>query len=213
MKLYECDKTVLQFRPKAAAFLNGYMTNVPEAPLTAFVDIQGKIIAVAHQHKISEDEVHIVVESKFVERLLSHLKNYLALSDTAVQRLDGKKVYWNLETHELIITDESRPATVSEEEYTLYRLQNNAPLQGVDFDRELVLNLGDDSLVSYTKGCYLGQEIVARVHYRGKPPKKLLVKYEDECSPEELGGMTSRAFDPVKGSFMGFVFDKTADGV
>jgi aminomethyltransferase len=27
--------------------------------------------------------------------------------------------------------------------------------------------------VSYTKGCYLGQEIIARIHWRGQPARQL----------------------------------------
>lgn len=212
MRLYKCDKTVLRFHPNAAPFLNGYTTNTVDAPRTVFADLQGRVVAVAHQHKVSEDEVHVIVERRFVERLLSHLKKYLTLSDTAVDVLD-KKVYWNLETHELVVTDDNLPTFVSEKEFTLYRVQNGAPLQGVDFDQELVLNLADDSLVSYTKGCYLGQEVVARVHYRGKPPKRLSVKSEKECGAEELARMTSRVFDPVRGAFSGFIFDKNEGGV
>ncbi len=212
MRLYKCDKTVLRFYPRAAAFLNGYTTNTVDAPRTAFTDIHGRIVAVAHQRKISDDEVHVLVETRFAARLLEHLKKYLALSDTSVDVL-GKKVYWNLETHELLVTDDEMPTFVPEKEFTLYRLKNGAPLQGTDYDEEMVLNLGDPSLVSFAKGCYLGQEIVARVHYRGRPPKKLVVKSEKECTPEELSRMTSRAFDPETGGFRGFVFDKNGDGV
>jgi folate-binding protein YgfZ len=31
----------------------------------------------------------------------------------------------------------------------------------------------DDRAVSFTKGCYIGQETVARLHYRGKPNRHL----------------------------------------
>ena len=175
MKLYACDKTVLRFYPKAASFLNGYTTNTVEAPRTAFVDIQGKVVAVAHQFKKSEDEVWIAVETPFVGRLLEHLKKYLSLSDTRAERL-SQKVYWDLEGGQLVLSEKALEAPVTEEEFKRYRLEHGLPLQGVDFDREMVLNLGDEGLVSYAKGCYLGQEIVARVHYKGRAPKKLVAK-------------------------------------
>ncbi len=206
MKLYQCNKTVLRFYPDGAHFVNGYSTNVPEAQRNAFVDIHGKIIAIADQRKISNNEVWIVVESPFVDRLLTHLKKYLSISETEVQKLDQQKVYWDLETHRIYITDKPVTATVTEKEFTLYRVQKALPLQGVDYDQELVLNLADEALVSYSKGCYLGQEIVARVHYRGQPPKKLTVKSEKECSVEELARMTSKVFDPARGQTAGFVF-------
>ena len=209
MKLYLCNKTVLRFHPNAAAFINGYTTNVPEAPRTAFVDIRANVLAVAEQYKLSEEEVWEVVETSRVERLSAHLKKYLSVSDTQLERLDAKRVYCDLETGKLVITEEALPAAVSEEEYTRFRLNNHIPLQGVDFEEEMVLNLAQEDLISYTKGCYLGQEIVARVHHRAKPPKRLTVKSEDECTPEQRAAMSSRVRETHSGKTLGFVFDKT----
>ena len=206
MKLYRCNKTVLQFNPHGAAFINGYATNAVEAPRSAFVDLQGKIVAVFDQRKQSEEEVWAIVENKFVGRLKDHLKKYLSLTDTVIEILGPKKVYWDLDSGELFLTEEDLPADASEEDLTFFRVKNNFPLQGVDFDQEMILNVSEE-LVSYTKGCYLGQEIVARVHYRSWPPKKLVVKMVRDCTPEEAQTMTSRAADPATGEICGFVFE------
>jgi aminomethyltransferase len=37
----------------------------------------------------------------------------------------------------------------------------------------IVPELGLDGLVSYNKGCYIGQEIIARIHFRGHVAKQL----------------------------------------
>ena len=58
----------------------------------------------------------------------------------------------------------------------------------------MLLNVADEAWVSYTKGCYLGQEIVARVHFRSKPPKKLVVRSEGEADTALL---TSKVKDPA----------------
>ncbi|HVR30324.1 MAG TPA: hypothetical protein VMS86_12410 [Thermoanaerobaculia bacterium] len=53
---------------------------------------------------------------------------------------------------------------------------------GIDFGEETVANetgLVEDA-IDFTKGCYLGQEIVARIHYRGKPSAL--------CVPVEVTG-------------------------
>lgn len=209
MKLYLCHKTVLRFYPKAAAFLNGYTTNAVEASRTAFVDIRANVLAVAEQYKLSGDEVWEVVETSAVEKLLAHLRKYLAVSDTAVEKLPSKRVYCDLATGKLVFSDEELPAAAGEEEYTRFRVKKGIPLDGVDFGEEMVLNLAQEDLVSFTKGCYLGQEIVARVHHRSKPPKRLVVKSEAECTPEQLAQMTSRVKDAESGKTLGFVFDKT----
>ena len=40
-------------------------------------------------------------------------------------------------------------------------------------DTNVVLETGMDDAVSYTKGCYVGQEIIARIHWRGHVAKRL----------------------------------------
>jgi tRNA-modifying protein YgfZ len=55
------------------------------------------------------------------------------------------------------------------------RVESGRPRYGIDLDdatipQEAGLN---DRAVSFTKGCYVGQETVARLHYRGKPNRRL----------------------------------------
>lgn len=48
------------------------------------------------------------------------------------------------------------------------RVEAGIPRFGVDFDQGTFPQEADlDSAVSYEKGCYLGQEVVARIHFRG----------------------------------------------
>jgi folate-binding protein YgfZ len=50
----------------------------------------------------------------------------------------------------------------------ILRIEGGRPRQGIDIDeRTLLLELGRDEMVSFNKGCYVGQETVARVHARG----------------------------------------------
>jgi folate-binding protein YgfZ len=63
------------------------------------------------------------------------------------------------------------PADVAE----CLRIEAGRPRFGLDFDsgtipEEAGLN---DRAVSFTKGCYVGQETVARLHYKGKPNRHL----------------------------------------
>jgi folate-binding protein YgfZ len=54
------------------------------------------------------------------------------------------------------------------------RIARGAPAIGVDTgERTLVQEARLDDAVSFTKGCYLGQETVARLHYRGHPNRRL----------------------------------------
>ncbi len=69
--------------------------------------------------------------------------------------------------------------------YERLRVEAGRPLFGVDFGPEnFPQETGlEDQGVSYTKGCYLGQEVVARIHYRGGVNRHLRgLVFDDEAS-------------------------------
>ena len=225
MRLYHCDrKILLRFRNQGVKFIKDFSTNVIKAPRNAFVDVKGRIVAVFDQHKISEDEMWVVVEKPFVERLNKHLFKYLYITDTKVEPLGSVRIYWDLDNEveipeggvvipqrvgRLLLTLTEMKTNVTRDEMTKFRVVNEIPWQGVDFDEEMVLCVADEELISYLKGCYLGQEVVARVHYKGRPPKKLVVKMLRDCTSEQRKSMTSRITHPATGEVTGFVFEKT----
>ncbi len=222
MRLYPLDTKIgLRVKNNAAEFLKGYTTNTLDAPRNAFVTIRGQIVCTFDQMAVSPEKVLIVIERKYLDRLLVHLDPYLKLGDTVIEKAPEFHLYFDLDdAHEpqrgeifviqkkgkLIGTTQALKSNVSEQEYTLFRLKNRMPVQGIDYDEELLLNVANEEFVSYTKGCYLGQEIIARVHHRSKPPKKLVVKSPDQCSKEEASRMTSKSVDPATGKTLGFVF-------
>jgi folate-binding protein YgfZ len=64
---------------------------------------------------------------------------------------------------------------VSEDAAEIVRVERGRPRYGIDLDdgvipQEAGLN---ERAVSFTKGCYMGQETVARLFYRGKPNRHL----------------------------------------
>ena len=70
---------------------------------------------------------------------------------------------------------------VSDELFQTLRIEEGVPLYGVDMDETTIVpELGFDELISYTKGCYIGQEIIARIHFRGHVAKKLTGVVADE---------------------------------
>lgn len=221
MKLYPLSRTVLAIRNNAALFLNGLTSNSSDQPRNAFVNIHGRVVATFDQYRVSDDEFVIAVERAFVEPLLAHLEKYIRLSGAHVEKLD-RYVYFDVEgtsspvpegtlvvpqrKGRVLVSQVLMPAQVSDEEFTLFRLRNNIPLQGVDYTDDFLLNVSEDEFVSYTKGCFLGQEPISKVHNRSKPTWKLVVRYRDECAEEERQKMTSVIIDPATRRAMGFVF-------
>jgi tRNA-modifying protein YgfZ len=56
------------------------------------------------------------------------------------------------------------------------RVERGRPRFGIDLDADAVIpqEAGlNERAVSFTKGCYVGQETVARLYYRGKPNRRL----------------------------------------
>ena len=68
----------------------------------------------------------------------------------------------------------SGSVAISDELYELLRIESGIPKYGDDMDETtIVAELGMDGLISYKKGCYIGQEIIARIHFRGHVAKQL----------------------------------------
>lgn len=76
---------------------------------------------------------------------------------------------------------------VGESAFEIARIEAGQPREGVDAGEEfIVLESELEAAVSYTKGCYLGQEVIARIHWRGQPAKRLrgfLLEMQNDALP------------------------------
>jgi tRNA-modifying protein YgfZ len=63
----------------------------------------------------------------------------------------------------------------SEEAAECLRIESGRPRQGLDMTSTTIPQEAgiNERAVSFTKGCYVGQETVARLHYKGKPNRSL----------------------------------------
>jgi folate-binding protein YgfZ len=66
-------------------------------------------------------------------------------------------------------------ATVGEQATECLRVERGRPRFGVDLDESVIPQEAglNERAVSFTKGCYVGQETVARLFYKGKPNRHL----------------------------------------
>jgi folate-binding protein YgfZ len=64
---------------------------------------------------------------------------------------------------------------VAEEVVECLRIESGRPRLGFDMDAETIPQEAgiNERAVDFEKGCYVGQETVARLHYRGKPNRHL----------------------------------------
>jgi folate-binding protein YgfZ len=116
------------------------------------------------------------------------------------------------------VLDEAREPTIGKEELEALRIRAGAPRWSREIDdRVLPAEAGlDERAVSWTKGCYPGQEPVARLHYRGHPNRRLrrlelegdeLPEYDAELSYEgkAVGRVTSTARSNGRIVVLGYV--------
>ncbi len=115
---------------------------------------------------------------------------------------------------------------ISDALYEILRIENGAPLYGADADETTIVpELGIADLISYNKGCYIGQEIIARIHFRGHIAKQLtgLILEETAQVGDELksldgknaGKITSVTYSPTLGKNIALAFvryDYLAEG-
>jgi folate-binding protein YgfZ len=99
---------------------------------------------------------------------------------------------------------------VAEEAPECLRIESGRPRYGIDLDDSVIPQEAglNERAVSFTKGCYVGQETVARLFYRGKPNRHLrgLRLSQPAPSGSELrlgervvGRLTSTAISPRLG--------------
>jgi folate-binding protein YgfZ len=100
----------------------------------------------------------------------------------------------------------------SEEDYERWRIEHGIPRWGREIDdRVLPAEAGlTETHVSFTKGCYPGQEPIARQHYRGKLNRRLRVlRVEGQPEPEteilHEGKTVGRITSSIDGLALGYV--------
>jgi folate-binding protein YgfZ len=114
-------------------------------------------------------------------------------------------------------SEEEREAIDPGDELERLRIEAGTPVWGRELDETILpAEAGLDAThVSFTKGCYPGQEPIARLHYRGRPNRRLAVIEVDAATPGDeilLGEKpVGRVTSAVPGLALGYVRREVAD--
>lgn len=202
---------------EAVQFLDGMISNDMktlgdgEQMLAAFPNAQGRLIAVVRV--LRQDERFLIeTEEATREKLFQNLFRFTFAGDFFVEDLSEQYRYFELfgasensspyeggvaafrergGTLGVFTSGERNPEglQIDDELYETLRIEAGIPLYGIDMDETTIVpELGLDGLISYNKGCYIGQEIIARIHFRGHVAKRLTGLILD--SPPYEGGVT-----------------------
>jgi len=156
--------------------------------INAYCQHQGKILAIIWVFK-KFDSYYLSLPSDLKELVLSKLNMFKLMSDLKIEDLSLEFVQYGLIDEDIDGSFELKDnlkLLLSENEYSdlkdislwdeacIVNMLPEVQLATTEKYTPQALNLDIDNLgVSFTKGCYPGQEVVARMHYLGKPKRRL----------------------------------------
>ena len=119
---------------------------------SAICNLKGRVIASFLCKKISNDKFHLITHQSVMKKLMDTLKKYAVFSKVSINEGDDDMGdYVDDEAWKNSIIDNFDPEIYSEnsEKYTP---------QELGYDK--------NGRIDFKKGCFTGQEIIARMHYR-----------------------------------------------
>jgi folate-binding protein YgfZ len=184
--------------PEAASYLQRMLSNDVEALgpgescEALLLTAKGRIVAPMTVYRRAHDDFLLLTEPELGEALLAALvrsrlatKVAIELEDHASALVVGRQTppggianrEYGVAAYELI--DEEPPAwgEIAEDELERLRIRAGTPRFGRELDdRVLPAEAGlDTRAIDFEKGCYPGQEPIARQHYRGRVNRTLRV--------------------------------------
>ena len=184
MGVYKLDSYVLIIRKDRLSFIDGLSTNKAEGDSsTVFTTTAAKIIDLVDVIDMG-DFIAIVGHQPYKDNLIQHISKRVLNQDISIADISANNSVY-LSTENIVVDDkitkrntwrgwllvapnsESLEADMTEEDFSEYRVANMIPHQGHEITpnvHPLACGLGD--LVHEAKGCYIGQEILARMRSR-----------------------------------------------
>lgn len=178
---------------------------------TVLVSVQGqdapRIVRLVLGDSAAEIPEHGVSETEWQGETVTVLRatHTAANGFDLVVKADKASSLW-----EALVSAGARP--VGHDALNMLRIEAGEPRYGADMDETTVVTETNlDAAVSYTKGCYIGQEIIARIKYRGHVAKKLsgllfdrMVTLSSDATirssdDKEIGRLTSSTVSPHLG--------------
>ncbi|HEU4795817.1 MAG TPA: glycine cleavage T C-terminal barrel domain-containing protein [Pyrinomonadaceae bacterium] len=170
---------------------------------------------------VTAETTHISLQGRGASDLVAKVFGVEDLPRDGVWQNDGVTIVRATHTgedgYDVIGATEAFGATpVSERVQEILRIEAGIARYGRDMDEtNVVTETNLDDAVSFTKGCYLGQEIIIRIRHRGHVAKKLTgirVETDQAIEPgtvirstddKEIGRITSSTFSPRLGTTVG----------
>lgn len=192
--------------------------------LTAFANLKGRIISLCFVKFVDDNKLLLSVEEGVLEGLLAWLKKYGMFSKVTFSINDNYSLFFKKDSflnHDILEKD-SLASDISLEQIQKENIIDKlAIINAQNFEHFLPAELELDNVenvVCYTKGCYMGQEVIARMHYKAKLKKELaVVKSQSDIDSFDLKDVNNKPLANVvnkvfvdNGCYMLVVFHKEA---
>ena len=158
----------------SAEFLQGQITNdvnlvsSDQMLRSAICNVKGRVLAVFKILKVDTD-FHIFLNKSIAEKFKFHLEKYSVFYKTKIEFINQSS-----KNIEIISESDFRFRSIEEGFVDI-----NESIS--EFFTPHELNYQNLGLINFEKGCFTGQEVIARMHYRGKL-KFGLAKYRIEVA-------------------------------
>ncbi len=231
--------------PEAAAYLQRMVSNDVEALepgescQALLLTAKARLIAPLVVLRRGEDDFLLLTEPSLGERVIGELLRFRFAAKCAIEQEQHSSAIvlgdeppvgsiptgdYGVPAYELVDADAADADVADADELERLRILAATPAWGRELDdRVLPAEAGlEERAISFTKGCYPGQEPVARLHYRGHPNRGLRVleieaddlpAYDAELTLDGrvVGRITSAVIDGERVLALGYVRREVPD--
>jgi len=189
---------------------------VGEACDALLLTAKARVIAPLRVLRRSKEDFLVLTEPELGDTVRTQLLRTRFAAKVEVEPEEHES--WLVLGGEEVLDDRPAGDEVGEEELERWRIEAGIPRWGREIDDQILpAEAGlDETHISFSKGCYPGQEPIARQRYRGKVNRKLRVlEVEGDATPgTELvldGKTVGRITSAVPGVALGYVRTEVPD--
>ncbi|MBY0378909.1 MAG: hypothetical protein K2P99_00760, partial [Burkholderiales bacterium] len=177
-------------------FLQGQLTNdinlLDNQPFqySAYLNTKGRMLASFWVKKVADNQYYLITSKAIVDKLILKLRMYILRAKVTIEKL-ATNIYFTDDISSftssinipiaynryIVITNniiDSINQTIDYFKQTI--IENGIAIIYPETQEQLIpqhVNYDELGGLNFKKGCYLGQEIVARMHYLGKSKRKM----------------------------------------
>ena len=207
--------------PDAEDYLQRMLSNdvaalgVGQACLALLLTPKARIIAPVRVVRRGVEDFLLSTEPELGERVAGELARVRFAAKCEIRAEEHEA--WHVVGGDEVVDERPEGDEVSAEEAERARIEAGVPRWGAELDDTILpAEAGlDETHISFTKGCYPGQEPIARLHHRGHVNRRLRVLEVESGQPgdeiEYQGKTVGRITSAVPGLALGYVRREVPD--